>query len=182
MKTDGSDNDDYEINGDIIVMTIDGVQSKDIAELPNHEQYSHCDICDKYYTEELMHDNDGFITCYHCWFCLKYEDFAKNEVTESDTVSLMNYIETNYKKHNCEKCKNKSDSGGCFLCEYNEGIVPDCILKITLNKNKTSAVAKTSENDNLCGENENSIKFNNDIPTKYDICAFKSNGKFVLTI
>jgi hypothetical protein len=164
-SSDESDCDDNYSPAVNIVMTLDGVMAKDINKLQNAKNYSLCEICDKYYEKDMIDpSNDGFVKCVHCWFFLKYEDFTKNEVTSFEKETLLNYINTNNAKHNSTTCTKKSDTGGCFLCEYKKGIVPECLLELIQSKeNKIIPVKKTvAKNDTV---HDHHIKFENDEPT-----------------
>lgn len=181
-SSDESDSDsDYDNKpSGKIVMTIDGVASKDINKLPNAKNYSLCEICDRYYEKDMIDpSNDGFVKCVHCWFFLKYEDFIKGDVDKFEKETLLNYINTNNVKHNSTTCVKKSDMGGCFLCEYKKGIVPECLLELTHAKeNKVVPVKKTTPQNNIVIDH--CIKFENDKPVSRT--TIKPGEKIIISI
>jgi hypothetical protein len=160
-----------------ITMTIDGILASNSKKLQNLDQYSLCDVCDKYYTNDLIDTTDNtFIKCVHCHFFLKYEDFTSKEMTDLEKTDLSNYVNAYANKHNSKECTKKSDMGGCFLCEYSEGVIPDCKLSIPSNSTKT-------KNDENTEDTKDIIRFSNGMDGKHSaISKLKSGQKFVLTV
>jgi hypothetical protein len=101
-------------------------------------------------------------------------------VSQFEKDTLMNYIHTNHEKHNSAACTKNTDTGGCFLCEYKNGIIPNCMLEKSVDNSKIVPVTKTPEKSDLIYDH--ALKFENDVPTSGAMCKIKQGDKITLAI
>lgn len=82
-----------------------------------------CSICEKYYKLDMIVPNyDQESQCWHCLFWMNYSISTRKNVDGTYGLSIVDYILKCKDIHEIDKCKRNSDSGGCFLCEYNLGL------------------------------------------------------------
>lgn len=184
--SDYSDDSDVDIdateygqqNQEFKEMTTDGIPENKTYHVTNNlHKYKLCEVCNKYYGDELINDSDkDFIKCTHCFYYFKYNDFQKGGVTDDDVKSLLNYFELCKDDHDPSKCTKNSDSGGCILCEFKIGMVPLCVEKYT----------KKLEGEKKMKKANNEVFISGDISTKFknlDILSKKGgNSKIRLQL
>lgn len=85
-----------------------------------------CDYCHKFYSSDMIFPL-SFKTysqkCYHCLFWMNYPIDARATVDGvHGGLTIREYIMKCKDIHVTETCPRKSDTGGCFLCEFNLGM------------------------------------------------------------
>ncbi|AYV83591.1 MAG: hypothetical protein Hyperionvirus9_8 [Hyperionvirus sp.] len=84
-----------------------------------------CSFCGKYYKSDMFIptlEKDDEISCWHCFFWMNYATAARKNVDGIYGMTIVDYILRCSAIHETTKCQRNSDSGGCFLCEYNLGL------------------------------------------------------------
>jgi hypothetical protein len=83
-----------------------------------------CFLCEKIYMNDMLVPSEINTErqCYHCLFAMNYPVTNRKKVDGTFGMFIVDYILKCKDVHELDACTKKSDSGGCFLCEYNLGI------------------------------------------------------------
>ena len=88
-----------------------------------------CGYCNKFFKQDMivpnLNDNksaNNEIQCWHCLFWMNYSIPCRHNVDGMFGMTIVDYILKCKDIHEMETCTKNSDSGGCFLCEYNIGL------------------------------------------------------------
>ncbi|AYV81804.1 MAG: hypothetical protein Harvfovirus63_7 [Harvfovirus sp.] len=84
-----------------------------------------CNFCGKYFGEDMCipaFEKDDDVSCWHCFFWMNYAMTARKNADGVYGMTIVDYILRCSAIHETDKCQRNSDSGGCFLCEYNLGL------------------------------------------------------------
>lgn len=108
-------------------VTTDGLAAEDKLfkqlSFETKSKLSLCDYCNKYYPAEIVFANDSDpISCWHCYFWINYDPTKRADCDGTHGVSIVDYVLKCNGDHNMAICTRNTDSGGCFLCEYKNGI------------------------------------------------------------
>lgn len=105
-----------------------------------------CNFCNKYYGHDMIvpiYDKDDEVQCWHCLFWMNYASEMRKTVDGTFGMTIADYIMKCKDVHEFENCIRNTDSGGCYLCEFNLGMIPTDI------KNVEKLEGKVDFNDDL---------------------------------
>jgi hypothetical protein len=108
-------------------ITTDGIYntSEAYANLSNNQRAKLviCDFCTKCYEPDVVFKDDPEnILCWHCFFWMNYDINKRADCDGTQGVTIVDYILKCGDKHKFQECTRNSDHGGCFLCEYKNGL------------------------------------------------------------
>ena len=140
-------------------ITTEGVtqaELDDVDMLGVKKHLKQCTFCNKYFKNDMIitdPQNKYKVAtdseCFHCLYWMNYQIPVRNQVDGKYGIGIADYIMKCKDVHELDKCTRNSDSGGCFLCEYNLGL-PITDIKELYKLNKSSDVPdKPFEEDNL---------------------------------
>jgi len=128
------------------IMTTHGLNPNIIqnAELKNIDDMFQCAFCERFYLNDMLHEQNKITKCcMHCFFWMNYDTFkkmspskfgegvrppAKNDEEILIIKSICDYITQCANIHNPELCSRYGDS--CFLCDYKKGFITLDVPKI----------------------------------------------------
>ena len=89
------------------------------------ENIKGCNYCGKYYKLDMCiptFEKDDDVSCWHCFFWMNYSLAIRKNADGVYGMTIVDYILKCSAIHETDKCQRNTDSGGCFLCEYNLGL------------------------------------------------------------
>lgn len=116
-----------------------------------------CSLCQKFYNNDMLipAEKGTERQCYHCLFSMNYPVGNRKHVDGMMGMTIVDYIFKCKDIHMSDICTMKSDSGGCFLCEYNIGLpITDVKDLDKLYSNVTSQSCDMSGNGNRDDDDE----------------------------
>jgi hypothetical protein len=83
-----------------------------------------CSFCNKFYKHDMIAPNGkpGDYQCWHCLFWMNHDVNARKNVDGVFGMTIADYVLKCKDVHELDACTRNTDSGGCFLCEYNLGL------------------------------------------------------------
>ena len=139
----------------IVFISTEGISSLHIYQVENKvmDTIDMCIFCNKYYTEDMLISRDDTDNrhCYHCLFWMNYTIKNRKHVDGVFGMTIVDYIQKCKDFHEINTCTKNTDSGGCFLCEYNLGIpITDVIdLDKLYSTNNDNILHYSEDNINL---------------------------------
>lgn len=119
-------NNQKNIVTEIIKLNVssEGVMHNNLYNMENKNALGGCLYCNKYYSEDMLvpADKKDDRQCYHCLFWMNYSVENRKHVDGVFGMTIVDYINKCKDIHEMDTCIRKSDSGGCFLCEFNMGL------------------------------------------------------------
>ena len=115
-------------------ISTEGASQQELAEFKiNLKNVKQCTFCNKFFKADMIvpSDNDKGKNkgkdliddqCWHCLFWMNYSIPTRQSVDGTYGMNIADYILKCASIHLSDTCTRNSDSGGCFLCEYNLGI------------------------------------------------------------
>jgi hypothetical protein len=102
-----------------------------------------CGFCNKFFKQDMIIPNKSGgqddTQCWHCLFWMNYSVQTRKQVDGSHGMTIADYIMKCKDIHEIKTCTRNSDSGGCFLCEYNLGL-PLTDIKDVYKLNRSSEI------------------------------------------
>jgi len=112
-----------------LIITTEGITDVEISimNMQDKKSLKICECCFKYYSQDMLVsqlvDSDP-ATCYHCLFWINYGTNIRKDVDGiNGGLTICEYIIKCKDIHETNSCIRKSDTGGCFLCEFNLGML-----------------------------------------------------------
>jgi len=147
-------------------ITTDGASADELANVGSDilKSLIHCTFCNFYYKQDMIvpfqknddnnnnnnnkNNKNNDEQCWHCFYWMNYG--SRKEVDGKYGNTIGDYIIKCKDVHEMNKCTRNSDSGGCFLCEYNLGLpITDVIGIEKLKKLDGTLPDKPSEDDHF---------------------------------
>ena len=135
---------------------------KEVIASSENENMFQCTICEKFYGNDMLCNNDKNLKCcLHCHFWMNYDTFKKmapskfsdDKPNPKDDTELLvikdvcDYVSKCAPGHNPALCPRKDDS--CFMCDYKDGLFTLEIPKITKAEPKpVKSIKKFNYNSN----------------------------------
>ena len=105
-----------KINSDV---TTEGISDYEIHNNKlSKNKIKMCNMCNKYYSADMIVNYMEDDQCYHCLFWLNHNIESRKQVDGTIGLEIADYVLKCKDAHIIEKCTRLTDKGGCFLCEY----------------------------------------------------------------
>lgn len=127
----GSLNNNQDQN---VQITTEGTTQYDLSQFYSNIKaldLKQCTFCNKFFKKDMVvpvfdnkgSDNNAYdeTQCWHCLFWMNYPIPSRKHVDGTYGMTIVDYIIKCKDVHELATCSRNSDSGGCFLCEYNLG-------------------------------------------------------------
>jgi len=125
---------DPKVQEQLSQISTEGVSVYEMADLhlnASKLDLKQCAFCNKFFKQDMvvpiLNDNKknkntvDEIQCWHCLFWMNYPVSSRKNVDGILGMTIVDYILKCKDVHEMATCTRNSDSGGCFLCEYNLG-------------------------------------------------------------
>lgn len=116
-------------NTNILTLTTEGVLYE---KKHSYKNLSQCTMCQVFYDADTMFmPLEDDLTCSHCYYWMNYDETSRmNADVKYGILGLCvaKYVLKCNIDHDSTKCTRKTNTGGCFLCEYKIGIKIENIL------------------------------------------------------
>lgn len=126
MSSNSEDSFEFIKKNKYIELDENGISNEEFNKLSIKDQgklnVKYCEICDRFYKNNFVILSDYGYICYHCLFWLNYSPNQRKQVDGTFGMTIAEYIMTCKDNHDKEKCTRNSDKGGCFICDYLNGI------------------------------------------------------------
>ena len=136
-------------------VTTEGLSVFELQEsgAPQGQHLKGCTCCNKYYRPDMLvpptpGDDPNESQCWHCFFWMNYSVPMRKQADGKHGMTISEYILKCKDLHELDKCTRNTDSGGCFLCEYNLGL-PIIDIKDLYKLNRSTDVPDEPIDDDL---------------------------------
>lgn len=122
-------NNQFQLQNALAQVTTEGVSAHEMAELQlenSKNELKQCSFCNKFFKQDMLvpvfENKNEDAQCWHCLYWMNYSINTRKQVDGAYGLSIVEYIIKCKDIHEMDLCTRNTDSGGCFLCEFNLGL------------------------------------------------------------